>query len=200
MSTRRSIGHACFVLTLPLIFGACVQPSRVGPVRHHAVSEATADVRDDPSLDATQPSDGRDSASAPRPRPCADCIATALSADEARQLEGRIEALKQRGDRCAAYGEVLERSYRSGRITIRPYMWRVGSQLVSGEAHRDGAIFLAREIDALNVGRRSFDELVWTLEHEAAHLAFNLDAPFDRAPGDRADAVVRECRASVAAP
>ena len=74
-------------------------------------------------------------------------------------------------------------------------MWRVGAQLASGEARPDGAIYLAREIDSLNVGRRSFDELVWTMEHEAAHIALKLDAPFDRAPGDRADAVVRECRA-----
>lgn len=109
-------------------------------------------------------------------------------------LEQRISALKAKGGDCAAYAVVLEKAYRSGQITIRPYMWRVGMQLASGEAHPNGDIFLAREIDSLNVGRRTFDELVWTMEHEAAHLAFNLDSPLDRGPGDRADAVVRSCR------
>lgn len=127
--------------------------------------------------------------------PCADCVRTHLTPDEAQRIESRIAELKRRGAPCATYAEVLERSFRDGRITIRPYMWRVGHQLVSGEAYPDGAIFLAREIDPLNVGRRSFDEVVWTMEHEAAHIALKLDAPFDRAPGDRADAVVRECRA-----
>ncbi|MCC6929369.1 MAG: hypothetical protein IT359_10305 [Gemmatimonadaceae bacterium] len=126
--------------------------------------------------------------------PCAGCAASSLSADEESLLARRIAELKEKGGVCATYAGVLERSYRSGQITVRPYMWRVGSQLASGEARPDGMIFLAREIDALNVGRRTFDELLWTLEHEAAHIAFNLDAPFDRAPGDRADAMVKSCR------
>ncbi|MBK8058493.1 MAG: hypothetical protein IPK33_11695 [Gemmatimonadetes bacterium] len=46
------------------------------------------------------------------------------------------------------------------------------------------------------MGRRTFDDLVWSMEHEAAHLAFNLDSPLDRGPGDRADAVVRACHAA----
>lgn len=125
---------------------------------------------------------------------CTGCAASAFKASEVAMLEQRISALKTKGGDCAAYAVVLEKAYRSGQITIRPYMWRVGMQLASGEAHPNGDIFLAREIDSLNVGRRTFDELVWTMEHEAAHLAFNLDSPLDRGPGDRADAVVRSCR------
>lgn len=125
---------------------------------------------------------------------CIGCRRMQLSPQEEQHVESRIAALKLRGAPCATYAEVLERSLRNGRITLRPYMWRVGHQLVSGEAYPDGAIFLAREIDPLNVGLRSFDDVVWTMEHEAAHIALKLDAPFDRAPGDRADAVVRECR------
>lgn len=76
-----------------------------------------------------------------------------------------------------------ERRYRNGRITIGSDVWRVGEQLISGEAHPDGATFLARETDPRNVGVRSFDEVVWTMEHEAVHIALELDAPFHRAPG-----------------
>lgn len=126
---------------------------------------------------------------------CAGCAATSsFRPVEMALLEQRFSTLRAKGGDCAAYGAVLERAYRSGQITIRPYMWRVGVQLASGEAHPNGDIFLAREIDSLNVGRRTFDDLVWTMEHEAAHLAFNLDSPLDRGPGDRADAVVRACR------
>ena len=46
--------------------------------------------------------------------------------------QARIADLKQRGGTCSQYGAVLERSYRDGRIVIRPFMWRVGSHLVSG--------------------------------------------------------------------
>lgn len=127
---------------------------------------------------------------------CGSCTPSSLSSDEEALLARRIAELKAKGGMCAAYAEVLERSFRSGQISVRPFMWRVGAQLASGEAHPDGMIYLAREIDALNVGRRTFDELLWTLEHEAAHIAFNLDAPFDRAPGDRADAVVKSCRSA----
>ena len=126
--------------------------------------------------------------------PCASCAPTSLSPEEEALLWRRIAELKAKGGMCATYAGVLERSYRAGQISVRPYMWRVGAQLTSGEGRPDGVIFLAREIDSLNVGRRTFDERLWTLEHEAAHIAFNLDAPFDRAPGDRADAVVKSCR------
>lgn len=132
----------------------------------------------------TGPSDGA----------CDGCRVRPFTSGETAAIERRIDELKAKGGACATYGVVLERSLRAGQISIRPYMWRVGAQLASGEGHPDGAIFLAREIDSLNVGRRPFDELLWTMEHEAAHIAFNLDSPLDRAPGDRADAIVKGCR------
>ena len=76
---------------------------------------------------------------------------------------------------------------------MRPFMWRVGGQLVSGQARDDGAIVIARHIDALNIGVRTIDDMVWTLEHEAAHIAFRI--PNGRsAESDDASALVRECR------
>ena len=53
-------------------------------------------------------------------------------------------------------------------------MWRVGTNLVSGEATANGDMMLAREIDSLNVGVRTVDDMLWTMEHEAAHIAFNI--------------------------
>ncbi|MBK7834248.1 MAG: hypothetical protein IPJ56_18240 [Gemmatimonadetes bacterium] len=108
---------------------------------------------------------------------------------------GALAALKAKGGDCAAYGAVLERAYRSGQITIRPYMWRVGVQLASGEAHPNGDIFLAREIDSLNVGRRTFDDP--RLVNGARGGAPGIQPRFTRstaAPGDRADAPSRACR------
>ncbi|MBK6307134.1 MAG: hypothetical protein IPF47_15990 [Gemmatimonadetes bacterium] len=159
-------------------------PSPAPLVADHAPAEALAS--------ASTPAGGPSSASEAT---CTGCAASSsFRPVEIVVLERRLAALKAKGGDCAAYGAVLERAYRSGQITIRPYMWRVGVQLASGEAHPNGDIFLAREIDSLNVGRRTFDDLVWSMEHEAAHLAFNLDSPLDRGPGDRADAVVRACR------
>jgi hypothetical protein len=88
---------------------------------------------------------------------------------------------------------VLEKSYRGGRITIRPYMWRVGDRLTSGEAQPDGTMTLAREIDPLNVGVRTVDDLVWSMEHEAVHIAFNITTGVE-AGEDRANPYVRACR------
>lgn len=127
--------------------------------------------------------------------PCDGCSASALTPTEIATIEKRIAELRDRGEPCSTYAEVMERSVRSGQISMRPYMWRVGSYLASGQARPDGAMIFAREIDSLNVGMHPFDEIVWTIEHEAAHIAFNLDSPLDRAPGDRADAYVKACRA-----
>ena len=127
-------------------------------------------------------------------RSCEGCGASAFAPEETQALERRIADLKSKGGVCSSYAAVLERSYRSGQITVIPYMWRVGTQLTSGSARPDGSMILAREIDPLNVGVRSFDDVVWTMEHEAAHIAFNLDSPLDRVPGDRADQLVRLCR------
>ena len=88
----------------------------------------------------------------------------------------------------------VESSYRSGQITMRPYMWRVGSHLASGEAKPNGDMTLAREIDSLNVGVRTVGDVLWTMEHEAAHIAFDL-ASGDQASEEKANQTVRACKA-----
>ena len=72
------------------------------------------------------------------------------------------------------YAEVLEKSLSSGYITVRPFMWRVGASLTSGQAQPDGHIMVARDIDSLNVGVRKLQDVVRTVEHEAVHVAFSL--------------------------
>ena len=110
-----------------------------------------------------------------------------------RAVETRIADLKARGGDCSRYGTVLERSYRDGRIIIRPFMWRVGSHLASGEGKPNGEMMLAREIDSLNVGVRTVDDVLWTMEHEAAHIAFAL-ASGNEAAEEKANQTVRACK------
>ena len=110
-----------------------------------------------------------------------------------RAVETRIADLKARGGDCSRYGTVLERSYRDGRIIIRPFMWRVGSHLASGEGKPNGEMMLAREIDSLNVGVRTVDDVLWTMEHEAAHIAFAL-ASGNEASEEKANQTVRACK------
>lgn len=105
----------------------------------------------------------------------------------------RVSELKNRGGECASYASVLETSVRGGRVTVRPFMWRVGGRLVSGEARTDGAIVVARHIDSLNVGRRTVEDMMWTLEHEAAHVAFRIANGGD-AVSDQANDLVKSCR------
>lgn len=112
-------------------------------------------------------------------------------------LHDRIADLKERGGFCSRYATVMEESYRQGRITIRPYMWRVGGRLTSGEARPNGEMTLARDIDSLNVGVRTLDDLMWTMEHEAAHIAFNVVTGVG-ASEDRANPYVRACRSQAA--
>ncbi len=114
--------------------------------------------------------------------------------DVTHAVETRIQALKSRGGECSRYGTVLEKSYRTGRITLRPYMWRVGPYLASGEAKPNGEMTLAREIDALNVGVRTVDDVVFSMEHEAVHITFDL-ASGNEATEDRANRIVRACQA-----
>jgi hypothetical protein len=92
----------------------------------------------------------------------------------ARAVEERIADLKARGGECSTYGVVLEDSYRNGRITIRQYMWRVGTRLAAGQANDNGDMTLAREIDSLNVGLRTVNEVTLSMEHEAMHIAFRI--------------------------
>lgn len=183
-----------------LVVAAVVSP--LGCVRSmrsaHARSDASPNVNRDTRTAAAQPSNPSRADALPAPLParstCDGCTPSALTPTEIAVLERRIAELRERGEPCATYAQVMERSVRDGQISMRPYMWRVGAQLASGQASPDGAMIFAREIDSLNIGRRPFDEVVWTIEHEAAHIAFNLDSPLDRAPGDRADAYVKACR------
>jgi hypothetical protein len=121
-----------------------------------------------------------------------------MSSDLARAIERRLAALEARGGVCAQYGTVMEQSYRSGRITIRPFMWRVGRHLASGEAKPNGEMTLALEIDPLNVGVRTVDDVVHSMEHEAAHIAFDLRDGLEGGE-DEANRHVRACRAASAA-
>ena len=124
---------------------------------------------------------------------CADCAAIPIPGEINRAVEARITDLKARGGDCSRYATVLESSYRSGQITLRPYMWRTGSHLTSGEGKPNGDMMLAREIDSLNVGVRTVDDVLWTMEHEAAHIAFDL-ASGNEANEQKTDQTVRACQ------
>ena len=124
---------------------------------------------------------------------CTDCAAIPIPGEINRAVEARITDLKARGGDCSRYATVLESSYRSGQITLRPYMWRTGSHLTSGEGKPNGDMMLAREIDSLNVGVRTVDDVLWTMEHEAAHIAFDL-ASGNEANEEKTDQTVRACQ------
>jgi hypothetical protein len=125
---------------------------------------------------------------------CMSCVKAAFTPDVVLAIEKRLAELKQRGGDCASYAAVMESSYRSGQITIRPYMWRVGPYLASGEAKPNGDMILARDIDSLNVGVRTLEDMLHTMEHEAAHIAFHI-TPGGEVPEKRANEYVRACRA-----
>jgi hypothetical protein len=124
---------------------------------------------------------------------CTDCEAIPIPGEINRAVETRIANLKARGGDCSRYATVLESSYRSGQITLRPYMWRTGSHLTSGEGKPNGDMMLAREIDSLNVGVRTVDDVLRTMEHEAAHIAFDL-ASGNEANEEKTDQTVRACQ------
>lgn len=123
---------------------------------------------------------------------CAGCTGMPMPSEVTRAIESRIAELESRGGDCTRYGKVLETSFRTGRITIRPYMWRVGQHLASGEAKPNGDMTLAREIDSLNVGVRTVDDVMRSIEHEAVHIAFELPSGFESSE-DKANATVRAC-------
>ncbi len=132
---------------------------------------------------------------APAPRPQAACATCAIpmSDDVAKAVETRLANLKERGGDCAAYGQALEAALRSGRITIRPYMWRVGTNLAAGEAKPSGEMLLARDIDSLNIGVRTVDEITHTMEHEAVHIAFDIPSDGPQAEA-KVNSYVAACR------
>ena len=125
---------------------------------------------------------------------CAECDAIPIPTEITQAVETRIAKLKARGGDCSRYATVLETSYRSGQITLRPFMWRVGAHLASGEAKPNGDMMLAREIDSLNVGLRTVDDVVQSMEHEAVHITFDL-ASGAEASEVKADQYVRACKA-----
>lgn len=129
---------------------------------------------------------------------CSNCTAMPMPSDVTQAIEQRITELESRGGDCSRYGRVLETSFRRGRITIRPYMWRVGQHLASGEAKPNGEMTLAREIDSLNVGVRTLDDVMWSVEHEAVHVAFDLPSGLESSE-EKANATVRACRPQLSA-
>lgn len=108
------------------------------------------------------------------PRACEGCAADSAGNEVIRAVALRVADLKARGGACQAYGAVLEGSLANKRIVVRPFMWRVGGSLASAQASSTGEIDVARDVDTLNIGRRSLDEVVHSVEHEAVHIAFSI--------------------------
>jgi hypothetical protein len=147
-------------------------------------------------LGACAPATARVPAPAPRAAPisvsCAGCESGQLNDDVRRAIEARIIDLADRGGECAAYGAALARSYHGSLITVKPYMWRVGRQLASGEARPSGEMTLAADIDSLNVGVRSLSDLIASVEHEAVHIAFAIPSGSESYEA-RVNSIVRAC-------
>lgn len=183
-SSPRSNGRRTYIAIFVVALGAAACAPRVAtsPVSALAPTTIETSVRE------------AEHRSARRELRCDDCEVSPPSPEIARALERRLADLEARGGVCSQYGAVLERSYRSGRITIRPYMWRVGTHLASGEAKPNGEMTLAREIDELNVGLRTVDDVIRSMEHEAVHITFDLRAGLEGGESD-ADRYVRVCSA-----
>ena len=171
------------VLPLTLIVSACATAGGPAPA---AGTSAIAAIDDGSASNRPSTDSIRGEANA------AEGEVIPMPAEVVHAVENRIEALKTRGGECSRYGSVLEQSFRSGRITLRPYMWRVGRNLASGEAKPNGDMMLAREIDSLNVGVRTVDDVVLIMEHEAVHIAFDL-ASGNETTEERANQIVRAC-------
>jgi hypothetical protein len=129
----------------------------------------------------------------PDDAPCRDCVLNPL-AEIAAAIEARVADLKARGGECEEYGSLLESALASGRITLRPYMWRVDGHLASAEGESSGEMTIARDIDSLNVGVRKIEDVLKSAEHEAVHIAFRIPSG-DRAREASVDERVRSCRA-----
>jgi len=124
--------------------------------------------------------------------PCIECATAPSEPEVLRAVATRVADLKARGGACSAYGAVLEESLATRRIVVRPFMWRVGPYLASAQALASGEIDVAREVDVLNLGRRTLDDVVHSLEHEAAHIALALPSGAAFTEG-LVDARVSEC-------
>jgi hypothetical protein len=118
---------------------------------------------------------------------------SAIAPELAAAIEARVAELKARGGVCEEYGAVLESALASGRITLRPYMWRVEGNLASAQGESTGEMTIARDIDSLNVGVRRLDDVLRSAEHEAAHIALRI-ASGDPVRESRVDERVNACR------
>ena len=174
--------RAFFSLLVMSVVGACASA-------HGSTSASNVGVNAPSELSAISSSN----AASARELGCTDCSAIPMPAEITRAAETRIATLKARGGDCSRYATVLETSYRSGRITLRPFMWRVGTALASGEARPNGDMTLAREIDSLNVGVRTVDDVVGSMEHEAVHITFDLASGIEASEA-KADQIVRACK------
>jgi hypothetical protein len=187
------VRNTLYFIAISALTGASACASARGSA---STAVGAASVRADGvnAANTTNAANAANEASGPRSElPCVDCEAIPMPAEIGRAVESRIVDLKARGGNCSRYGAVLESSYRSGQIIIRPFMWRVGTSLASGEAKPNGEMMLAREIDSLNVGLRTVDDVLWTMEHEAAHIAFDL-ASHNESSEDKANQTVRACK------
>jgi len=136
----------------------------------------TACVRVRPSVASVPAVDGEatPTGAAARSAFCGRCTTAPDSEEVRRAVAARVADLKARGGACEVYGTVLEGSLAGKRLVVRPFMWRIGLNLASAQALSSGEIDVAREIDPLNVGVRSLDDVVHSAEHEAAHIAFAI--------------------------
>lgn len=133
---------------------------------------------------------GRAPELAPQPaavEPAAEAAAFAAA------VGARVADLKARGGECEEYGALLERALASGQITLRPFMWRVEGNLASAQGESTGEMTIARDIDSLNVGVRTLEDVLRSAEHEAAHIALRIPSG-DAIREARVDASVRTCR------
>ncbi len=105
---------------------------------------------------------------------CARCATVPIDSQFVAAIGARIAELKSRGGDCEAYADVLDHALSNGLITIRPFMWRVGSNLASAQGDSNGELTLARDIDSLNVGVRALDDVLLSAEHEAVHIASRI--------------------------
>lgn len=133
-------------------------------------------------------------ARAPGAAPRPEAVETAAEAAAfAAAVGARVADLKSRGGECEEYGALLERALAGGHITLRPYMWRVEGNLASARGESTGELTIARDIDSLNVGVRTLEDVLRSAEHEAAHMAFRIPSG-DQAREAQVDARVEGCR------
>jgi hypothetical protein len=124
---------------------------------------------------------------------CGACATIPLDSQFIAAIGARIAELKSRGGDCEVYAGVLDHALSNGLITIRPYMWRVGSNLASAQGESNGELTLARDIDSLNVGVRALDDMLLSAEHEAVHIASRI--PSGTSVGEMlVDERVRACQ------